>query len=319
MGRFGWAYIGSGGIAGLTASELMKGETGRVVAVWNRTKSRAEEFAKAFGAKVYDTPEEAINAEDVGGVYIAVTADKHAEYTKLCIKNHKPVLCEKPFAVNRKEAEEVIEYAKKENVYVAEAMWTWFNEPAYKYKEWVDSGKIGKIKSAKGSFCRPMIYVTDNPRLTTNEMIGGGLMDIGIYVVTYAYRLFGKPDKITCKGKVRNRVDIAEDIVFDYPGFSVQIKVAMDKIGREYFNVYGEDGTIKAPVFHAPRKIVMSGKNPDIYRNNELFYDTEFRHVAEEIREGLKESRYVPFSHTLDVMEIMDECRRQMGVKYPGE
>lgn len=86
MTKFGWAYIGCGGIAHTTAKELVQTEDNQIVAVWNRTKSKAEEFANEFGGIVYDTAEEAINAVGVEGVYVNVTGDKHAEYTLLSIK-----------------------------------------------------------------------------------------------------------------------------------------------------------------------------------------------------------------------------------------
>ena len=116
MGKFGWAYLGCGNIAHTTARELIKTEDQQIVAVWNRTHAKAEQFAKKYGAVAYKTAEEAITAPGVEGVYIAVTADKHAEYMRLCIKHHKPVLCEKPFSVNAKEAEAIFAYAAQEGV-----------------------------------------------------------------------------------------------------------------------------------------------------------------------------------------------------------
>lgn len=101
MSRFGWAYIGCGGIAHTTAKELIKTDDQQIVAVWNRTYEKAEEFVKKYGGTAYKTAEEAITAPGVEGVYIALTADKHAEYMRLCIRHHKPVLCEKPFTDQR--------------------------------------------------------------------------------------------------------------------------------------------------------------------------------------------------------------------------
>lgn len=127
MNKFGWAYIGCGGIAHTTAKELVKTESQQIVAAWNRTYEKAEKFVKKYGGTAYKTAEEAITAPGVEGVYIALTADKHAEYMRLCIKHHKPMLCEKPFTVNAKEAEDIFTYAAQEGVYVSEAMWTWHN------------------------------------------------------------------------------------------------------------------------------------------------------------------------------------------------
>ena len=319
MGKFGWAYIGCGGIAASTAKELIKGDTNEIVAVWNRTEVKAREFVKKFGGKVCATPEEAINAPGVEGVYIALTADKHAEFMKLCIKNHKPVLCEKPFTVNRAEAEEVFTLAKQEGVYVSEAMWTWHNATALKVKEWLDTGKIGEVREVKASYAWPMLRFNKNPRLTTNEMIGGALMDIGIYPVTYAYRLFGMPEASVCAGRTKGDVDLAEYIQMKYPGFTAEIRVALDEKGGEYFDITGTKGRIHVPMFHMAHGATLKVDKKEKFEKKALLYDTEFSNVAREIRAGLVESKMIPVQHTLDVMTLLDRCRSQMGVKYPNE
>lgn len=319
MRKFRWAYIGCGGIAVTTAKELIKGKENEIVAVWNRTESRARDFAAKFGSKVYPTPEEAINAPGVEGVYIAVTADKHAEYMKLCIRNHKPVLCEKPFTVNRDEADEIFTLARQEGVYVSEAMWTWHNQMAYKVKEWIDAGEIGEVREVRASYAWPMLRFNKNPRLTTNEMIGGALMDIGIYPVTYAYRLFGMPVKIVCTGRTKGDVDLAEYIRMRYPGFTVKIQVAFDEKGGEYFDIVGTKGMIHVPMFHMAKSAILKNGRTEKYEKKALFYNTQFSNVAREIRAGLTESRMIPIQHTLDVMGLLDDCRRQMGVIYPQE
>ena len=319
MHKFGWAYIGCGGIAETTAKELMKGNTNEIVAVWNRTESKAHNFVKKYGGKVYASPEEAITAPGVEGVYIAVNADKHAEFMKLCIKNHKPVLCEKPFTVNRTEAEEVFSLAKQENVFVSEAMWTWHNEISDKVKEWIDAGKIGEIKEVNASYAWPMLRFNKNPRLTTNEMIGGALMDIGVYPVTYAYRLFGIPESTVCAGRTKNDIDLAEYIRMKYNSFTAQIRVAFDEKGGEYFDIVGTKGTIHVPMFHMAQSATLKSEHKETFKKKALLYDTQFTNIAREIREGLTESRIVSSQHTLDVMSLLDDCRRQMGIKYPSE
>ena len=82
MKKFGWAFIGCGGIAHITALELVRTRDNTIVSAWNRTASKAESFVKKFGGTAYSTIEEAINAPGVEGVYIAVTADRHADIMK---------------------------------------------------------------------------------------------------------------------------------------------------------------------------------------------------------------------------------------------
>lgn len=316
METFKWAYLGAGHIAETTAKELRTGGTNEIVAVWNRTFAKAEAFVREYGGTAYETPEAAINAPGVEGVYIAVNADRHADLMKLCIDLGRPVLCEKPFTVNAAQAEEVFRLAKEKGVYVSEAMWTWHNAPALKVKEWVDSGRLGEIREVKASFVRPLIHYAKMPRLTTNEMIGGALMDTGVYAVAYAYRLFGMPEQIECDGWIEGGVDLGEHIRMIYPGFAVDIDVAMDREGGEYFNITGTDCSIRVPRFHDTDSAECGG---EVFTHKANRYDVQFSNVAREIRDGLTEGAMVPSKSTIDVMGLLDDCRRQMGVTYPGE
>ena len=316
---FGWAFIGCGGIAATVASELEKDGCGKIVSAWNRTKSRAEAFVARFGGAVYDTAKEAITAPGVEGVYIATTHDMHGFFTKLCVEHNVPVLCEKPFTVNRKEAQEVFDLAREKKVYVSEAMWTWHNAPALIVRDWVKSGKVGDIKSVSLSFAFPMLKSSTNPRLTSLDLIGGALMDIGIYPVRYAYELFGMPQKITARGELLNGVDISEKITMDYGSFRAELTVSMQEALGEELVIKGTDGTIRVPNFHMTKTGKLTGKYQEKFEIDALLYATQFRQVAEEIRSGKTESAFCPVRSTLDTMALLDECRRQMGVVYPNE
>ena len=316
---FGWAFIGCGAIANKVATEIQKEGSGAIVACWNRTKARAEEFGARFGAKVYETAEEAITAEGVEGAYIATTHDMHGYFTKLCIGHGVPVLCEKPFTVNLKEAQEVFALAKEKNVYVSEAMWTWHNSPALTVRDWVQSGKVGDIKSAYASFAVPMLQFTNKPRLTSPELIGGALMDIGVYPVRYMYELFGMPQGMTVQGELINGIDVTEKIIMDYGSFQAELVVSMQKPIGEVLLIEGTQGKIKVPFFHFAKRGRLTGKQKDKFKIHSLLYATQFRQVAEEIRARKTESAFCPVQSTLDTMALLDECRRQMGVIYPCE
>lgn len=319
MKKFGWAYLGCGGIAHTTAKELKLTKDNEIVAAWNRTPARAEKFVHKFGGKAYATPEEAITAPGVEGVYIAVTADKHAELMKLCIRHHKSVLCEKPFTVNAQEAKEILALAETEGVYVSEAMWTWHNGVAQQVKEWVQSGKLGTIQKVHCAYAYSMLGPSPKPRLVQPEMIGGALMDIGVYAVRYCYELFGMPKEVICKGRTKWGVDLSEDITLRYEGFDAELTVAMDQNLGERLVIFGSKGTITVPLFHMARKAVLKNKYTYRVSDTEMLYGTQFSNVAAEIREGRQTGEKVTAQGTVDCMAIMDQCRRQMGVAYPGE
>lgn len=115
-------------------------------------------FCKKYGGTAYQTFEEAVNDPEVEGVYIALTADMHAEYIRKCIKMHKPVMCEKPFTIDAREAQELFSLAKEEGVYITEAMWTWHNAVARKVRSWLEAERIGKVKEANILYA--LVYAT---------------------------------------------------------------------------------------------------------------------------------------------------------------
>lgn len=307
-----WCFLGTGGIAVTVAKELLTGDS-KIVSLYNRTKSKAEKFSTRFGGTVYDTPLEAISDPSVDAVYIAVTANKHKEFMELCIFNHKPCLCEKPFTVNAREAEEVFALAKRENVYVSEAMWTWHNRSAYKVKELLASGEIGEIQSVELAFSFPMHYFSHNPRFTEVKLIGGALMDTGIYPIRYAYELFGLPRSITCSNaKLLNGVDLHEEILFDY-GFPVKMYVARDKMRGEYLKIIGSKGVISSPNFHCTHLVKCNGKK---YRDPSLLYKTQFDNVEREIQGEMKK---ITDKSTIEVAKLLDECKKQLSLVFPQD
>lgn len=317
--NFGWAVIGCGAIAEKAAKQLQKAGAGKIVAVWNRTKSRAEKFSAKYGGKVFSTAEEAVKGEGVNCVYVAVTHDKHAYYTSLAINAGVPVLCEKPLTVNAKQTEELLALAKQKNVYLAEAMWTWHNPVTLKVKEWIESGAVGEIKKVKAVFSFPMMHINKNPRLVRSELAGGVLLDLGIYNVRYVYGLFGLPKSINCNGRLLNGIDTDNHIIMDYGNFKAELCVSMRKFAGEKVVIKGADGKIVVPYFHTAHTAKLKGKKSEKVKSGKYLFGLEFKHTAEDILSGKKESGYCPQFTTLDNMNLLDECRKQMCVIYPCE
>ena len=317
MEAFGWAYLGCGGIARTTARELIQAGAGRIVSAWNRTPERAKAFVENFGGTACATPEEAILAPGVEGVYIAVTPDRHAELMRLCIRHHKPVLCEKPFTVNTSEAENVLAYARAEGVYVSEAMWTWHNRVALKVREWIRQGRIGDVKRV---YCCFSPDLRQNDRLWSPEMIGGSLLDIGVYNIRYCYELFGMPERIECvSGMLKGGVDAHETVMMHYPTFTAENVIGIDQQRPETIEIEGTKGVIRVPDFHMASAAMLESGIPERFEDPALHYAIQFARVGEEIREGLTAGRNITPQSTVDVMRLMDECRAQMNFRYPCE
>lgn len=319
MKKFRWAYIGCGAIAVTTAKEISKTSDNEVYAVWNRSKQRAKEFAKKFKCKVYENVEDMLKDPNVDGVYIALTHDKHFEYMKKCIKYHKPVLCEKPFTINAKEAKKIFKYAEKEKVYVSEAMWTWHNKTALKVKSWLKDKKIGSIIEVNCEYRVPIAKYIKTTRLMDYHRAGGALLDIGVYPLRYSLELFGRSNKIECTGRFSNNVDLGEVVIFYYDDFIIYHDIAMDVNTSEYYSIKGEKGEINIPFFHCAKKAFLRGEHKEKFVIEDNLYAKQFSNVANEIRKGLTTSKFIRPEMTIACMEIMDECRKKMNFLYPSE
>ncbi len=317
MAKFRWAYIGSGSIADKTAKSILKGEH-EIISVYSRNFEKAKAFASKFGAAATKTAEEAINLEGVDGVYIATPHTSHVEYALTALKARKPVLCEKPVGICEEDVRLLISAAQENDTYFTEAMWSWFSDVSLTVKEWVQSGKIGKVQKVKIIHAYPGMKKKADSRVRNPETAGGALLDIGIYPITYCYNIFGVPDKIICEGKIENGIDIYEHISLHYGNFRCENHISFEYL-KESFEITGTQGKIILPLFHVAPVAVLKSK-----KGNKLFfgkttYLNEFDRAADEIRQDKKQSDFVPFESTLQCMKIMDECRRQMGLRYPFE
>ncbi len=317
---FGWCVIGCGKLAGIVAEQILASGRHKIVSVYGRNAERCAAFADKYGAAAAKTAAEAMEMPGVEGVYVVTTHTSHYEYTKMALERSLPVLCEKPLTVNARDARELAALARKNHTYFAEAMWTWFAPAANGVKQWLDEGAFGEITRVRLD-CR-----VDGrgyaPRVTDPAAAGGALLDMGVYALTYLYRLFGKPEKIACKGILADGIDLEEDVTFFYAdGTRLDTGIAIaDPKGAEVLQIEGTKARMSFSNFHyAEQAELIRDDGTKEVRGGSGDYLNEFDRVVEEIRQGLTESRYEPMQVTLDVMEIMDECRRQMGLLYPFE
>jgi predicted dehydrogenase len=317
MDDFRWAYIGCGSIARKTAKDISRGSH-RITAVYSRNPQKAADFAGKYGSRLFENVDEMLASDCFDGVYIATPHSSHCAYSIKALEAGKSVLCEKPAAVNLKEIDSVIDLSQKNGVYFCEAMWTWFSDLALGIRERVSGGDIGAVKSVKIEYAFPGVLMSRDSRLLMPETAGGALLDIGVYPIAYCLSLFGFPQTVTCRGKVKSGIDIAEKIILGYDGFDCTLKVSLRNL-RESCVIKGASGTISVPSFYAAGSAqIKKGGNAETIRGV-TDYLTEFTRAAQEIRQGRTESAYVPHSFTRQCVMIADECRRQMNLKYPFE
>ena len=212
----------------------------------------------------------------------------------------------------------LIEAAKENDTYFAEAMWSWFSDTSLTLKRWIDTGKIGRVQKVKIHHEYPGLKKKPDSRVLDPMTAGGALLDIGIYPITYCYNLFGVPDKIVCEGVLKGGIDIKETITLHYGTMQCELHISFERL-NESFVAEGTEGKIHLPMFHVAPAVILKGKKMNRVAFGKTTYLNEFDRVAEEIRQGKKQSDYIPFESTLQCMKIMDECRQQLGLKYPME
>jgi Predicted dehydrogenases and related proteins len=319
--KFGWAIIGSGNMAKISGIQLRLSPKHKVVAVYSRNKKTSEGLARLTGATAYNTLQQAVTAEGVDGVYIATPHSVHAVQAMRCLELNKPVLVEKSITVNVRELSRLIKLSHDSGVYLAEAMWTRFNHITKKVIEWVRDGKIGKITEIDATFAFDSTTSYTPPRVREHRYAGGALLDVGVYTVSYCQMLLGKPDVIECEAFINeNDVDAHDEIALTYrDGAFCKLYCAIDGKRPKLAEIIGTKGKITVGAFSNAIKATLENSDGKTVYRKACTYMTEFDKVASDIRAGKVESEEIPHIDSLEVMEILDECRRQIGLVYDND
>ncbi len=211
-----WGIIGLGKISHKFARDLLLVQNSVLEAVASRDLSKAKLFSEKFGSNTfYGSYIELLNDRCIDIVYIATPNNTHENLTILALEHKKAVLCEKPFAINKKQVLRMIHASKKNNSFLMEAMWTRFIPAIKKIKRSVDSGEIGEITYINADFsfkADPSIK-----RIYDKGLGGGSLLDIGIYPIFLAYLLLGNPIKINATAHFfESGADSQLGMIFNY-------------------------------------------------------------------------------------------------------
>lgn len=326
MNTFKIGIIGAGWIADKMAMTLSKMEGVEAYAIASRSLEKAKEFAKTWNiTKAYGSYEELVEDTDIDLVYIATPHSHHCQHAIMCIEKGKPVLCEKAFTANAKQATQVLELAKKKNVFIAEAIWTRYMPLYLKLTELIKNGVIGTPYLLTANLGYQMV---GKERLMKPELAGGALLDVGIYPLNLAAMVFG--DKIKSTTTVCTKLDTGVDAqssitqLFEN-GAMATLNCSMlahtDRMGV----VSGDKGCIIIDNINNPQKLTIESHEFKIVaeytapENQISGYEYQVTAAMEAIKRGEIETPYMPHSETLRIMKMMDALRSEWGVKYPWD
>lgn len=326
MDRFRWGILGTGNIARKFATGVAAVEEQVVTAVGSRTQAAADRFAGEFGIDRRHASYDALAADPtVDAIYIATPHSLHMENTLLCLEAGKPVLVEKPFAINLAQGEAMVAAARRHRVFLMEAMWTRYLPIVVELKRLVVEGAIGQVRMVQADFGYRAGF---NPasRIFDPALGGGGLLDVGIYPISLAYFLLGEPAQVTSLAELgQTQVDEQLGMLFGYAGGALALlSTAITTSTPHEATILGTTGWIRV---HSPWWV---GKALTLYRTGEApqlierpflgnGYSHEAMEVAACVRAGRLESPAMPLDESLAIMRTMDLIRAQVGVKYPME
>ena len=314
----GWGLIGTGGIAETFAADLAQTDSGRVAAIGSRRLDSANRFADRFDIPNRHASYEALVADpDVDAVYVATPHPMHRANAMLALRAGKPVLVEKPFTMTAAEAEELVETARAESLFLMEAMWTRFLPHIAEIRRLLADGALGDIVTVTADHGQWFAKDRDF-RLFAPELGGGALLDLGVYPVSFASMVLGRPDRIvTLIDPAFTGVDGQTSMLFGYAsGAQAVLTCTLSAKSPTRGAIVGTEARIEIEGdFYAPTSFSLISRTGDQTYFEAPVEGTGLWHEADEVarclHEGLLESPLMPLDESISIMETMDAVLAQ--------
>jgi predicted dehydrogenase len=324
-----WGIIGTGGIAGRFVADVGLLADAEVVAVGSRTVAGAADFGNRHGvAGQHGSYADLVADPLVDVVYVATPHPFHAEHAIQAIEAGKPVLVEKPFAMDAREARMIADAARDARVFCMEAMWTRFLPHMERLRAILAEGILGEIIALSAD---QGVRFEQDPehRLFAPELGGGALLDLGIYPFSFASMVLGPPETVrACATSAFTGVDQTTSAVLTYPhgahavlvctsasatpmrawvaGTQGRIEIDRPWYQATSFTLTRADGSVER--FETPAGVVEGRAKGMRFEADE---------VARCLRLGLLESPLLTLDETVSIMGALDEVRDQIGLAYP--
>ncbi|UMV49988.1 Gfo/Idh/MocA family oxidoreductase [Paenibacillus macerans] len=326
MIRFG--TIGTNWITERFIQAALETEQFVLTAVYSRTEEKGKEFAAKFGdPKVFTEVKALAESADVDAVYIASPNSLHAEQAILLMDHGKHVLCEKPMASNAAEVRRMIEAARRNGVLLMEALKSTLMPNFRAVQD--NLYKIGRVRRYFSSYCQ---YSSRYDAFKEGKVLNafnpafsnGSLMDLGVYCIYPMVTLFGKPESVQASAvMLPSRVDGEGSLIARYPDMDGVIMYS--KITDSYVptEIQGENGTMVIDKINQPYDVKIlyrDGTTEELSRSQpqeSMYYEAlEF---IELLQSGRRESEINTHARSLAVAELMEEARRQFGLRYAAD
>lgn len=252
---------------------ILKSELSEVVAVASRTEEKAEAYIAALGlsgrARAYGSYEDLLADPDIDAVYNPVPNHLHVPLTLAAAKAGKHVLCEKPIALDAKEAEQL--RSLPPGIVFSEAFMVRHHPQWLRAREIARSGELGELRAIRGVFT---YFLTDPTNVRNQADIGGGgIYDIGCYPVTASRFLFDREPKRAVALVDRDpemKTDRLASVLLDFGGrLQSSFVCSTQSVGSQRLELIGTKGRVEILIpFNAPEDkataiLVDKGYAPD--------------------------------------------------------
>jgi predicted dehydrogenase len=319
-----WGVLGTGGIATTFAADLQLVAGAELAAVGSRSIGSATAFAARHGfARAHGSWAELAADDAVDVVYVATPHAAHHAAATVCLAGGKAVLCEKPMTLDLASSAELVQEARTRGLFLMEAMWMRCNPAIRAIAALVGDGAIGDVTTVHADLGLPGPFPAAH-RLRSPELGGGALLDLGVYPLNVAHLILGAPATVRSWAHLTPEgVDETTGMLLGYSsGALAALTCSINGASRNAASITGTRGRIDLPpLFFVPRSFELHryGHEPEVqeFPFDGNGYQYEAAEVQRCLRAGLLESPLMPQTTTLEIMNLMDTVRDEIGVTYP--
>jgi len=301
-----WGVLGTAGIArSQVVPAIQSSSNGRVTALAGRDPQRNREFARAFGIEtIFDSYGALLDSRDFDAVYIPLPNSLHAEWAMKAADAGKPVLCEKPLALNAAEASRAVEHFAAKNTPLMEGFMYRFHPQNVHALKLAEEGAIGEVREMRAHLSVDIMAGADNNVRFDKALGGGSLLDMGCYAVSAARRFLGEPVAASATFEIdpKSGVDLTAAAVLEFSGGRTALVSSSFKAsGQGFYQVIGTEGVIDVPRAFiagmgsriAEGLVIVS--DPDGRRSETTFQpDNHYRLMVEAFAEAVLSGKPVP-------------------------
>ena len=315
--------VGAGWIAEKAAITLNGLEGFRPFAIGSRSLDKAKAFAGKWSLeRAYGSYSEVIDDPEVDLIYVATPHSHHFDVTKEALEKGKPCLVEKAFMANKAQAQVIVDLARRNKVFLAEAIWTRYQPALGMVRSIIREGRIGTPRLVTATLGYSM---GEKERIVRPDLCGGALLDLGVYTLNFV-RMFCDAPIVSMRSqcvKSNTGMDLSNAISLVLgDGILANIQSSASCVGDNIGVIAGTEGNVIIDNVNNPQRITVNG--PDRVFVEEIpvpkqitGYEYQFVACRDAIAAGLAEPPQMPLDETLYIMELMDGLRKEWDVRYP--